>query len=121
MDFSKNNCNLFYKFYTYVLAKYYGIGEKVITDKDRLLAYLNINWQYLEIPSDGTTIANTIFVGQVVSSTTIIEPDKVSKFYQNDQDAYNNGVGKDEIYYLSLDNTYGLPYGTPKKLVEDVT
>jgi alanyl-tRNA synthetase len=37
-----------------------------------------------------------------------------------DQEAFDNGVEKNQIYYLSQNNTYGSPYGTPKLLVEDV-
>lgn len=120
MNFCNNNCGLFYKFYNYTLAKQYGIGKGSLSYKDYLFAYLNIHWQFLPSDTTGTTGVNTEFVG-TITNTTLVLPTVVSElFYENDQAAYDDGVPINSIYYLSKDNTYGLPFGTPKKLVEDV-
>lgn len=120
MDFSKTNCNFAYRFYNYTLNKYYGMGKADLTYKDRLYMFLNIHWQFLPSDTVGTTGINTEFVG-TITNTSIVLPTVVSTlFYENDQAAYDGGIEINSIYYLSKDNTYGMPFGTPKKLVEDV-
>lgn len=122
MDFSRNNCKAFDGLYTYILSKKYGIGNGELKFKDLLLSYLNINWIYLpNLTSDENTVFNSIFVGQLVSTTTILPvPTNATKYYINDQAAFDDGVPKDAVYFLAQNNTYGSPFGTPKKLVEDV-
>lgn len=120
MKFSATNCNFFYRFYNYVLNKYYGIGKGSLSYKDRLFAYLNIHWEYLDYAAQSTDISTT-FVGEIIASTQVIPKPTSTKFYENDQAAFDDGVSKNDIYYLSQNNTYGLPFGTPKKLVEDVS
>lgn len=120
MEFCNLNCGFFTRFYTYTLAKYYGIGKGSLSYKDRLFAYLNMNSHFLDV-AVGDVEQNTEFIGAVVPLTTVLPTITPDRFYDNDQDAYDNGVQKNDIYYLSDTNTYGLPYGTPKKLVEDVT
>ena len=120
MEFCNLNCGFFSRFYNYTLAKYYGIGKGVLTYKDMLFAYLNINSHYLDAVV-GDVEQNTEFIGAIVPLTTVLPTVTPDRFYGNDQEAYTAGVQKNDIYYLSAENTYGLPYGTPKKLVEDVT
>jgi len=121
MEFCKENCGFNYRFYNYALAKYYGIGKGELSYRDLLFGFLNVNWEFLPSDTVGTTESNTVFVGQILLSSTIVPiPEDPTKFYENDQAAFDDGVAKNAIYYLSQNNTYGSPFGTPKKLVEDV-
>lgn len=120
MKFCDYNCNFFYRFYNYTLNKFYGIGNSTINYRDLLYAYLNIHWQYLPASAGGSANITTEFVGSIVSNTSVLPTATPALFFENDQAAFDGGVAKNDIYYLSQDNTYGLPFGTPKKLVEDV-
>lgn len=120
MDFSKTNCKLMYSFYNYTKSKYLGIGNGKLSYKELLLATINMNNQYLPSTSTGNANTTVIFIGVINQNNTLIPGQVTELFYRNDQHAFDSGVPKDSVYYLSLDNTYGSPFGTPKKLVEDV-
>lgn len=120
MDFCKKNCNVFQKFYNYTLAKGYGVGTAQLGWKDYLYSYLNSNFGYFE-PQTGSTDMSTEFIGVILENNVLIPGAIASQYYINDQDAFNHGVQKLDFYLLALNNTYGSPYGTPKRLVEDVT
>jgi len=114
-------CSVLSKFYNHTLAKYFGIGKSDLSWRDLLISYMYMNNRFLSIP-DSYVEPNTKFIGVILADNTLIpgETSATPKFYINDQDAYDNGIKKNEIYYLDINNTYGSPYGTPKKLVEDV-
>lgn len=120
MNFSNLNCNFFRRFYNAGLSKYLGLGNTVLSYRDLLMAYLNINSTYITSTDTTTTITTTNFVGVVTPGGEITTTPVSIAFYYNDQDAFDNGVAINDDYYLSADNTYGLPFGTRKKLVEDV-
>ncbi len=117
----KSKCKLFNQQYKYVLSRYLGIGQKDIDWSELLHSYLLLNNSFF--PQEVTEIfsVTTRYVGIVTSDGTLLPGETtVIKFFINDQEAFDNGVQKDKIYYLSENNTYGLPYGSPKLLVEDV-
>ena len=119
MNFSALNCNLFNKFYSYVLNKKYGIGNGKISYKDLLFSYLNVNSNFLSI-DEGDVSLTAQFIGVITQDNQLLPPNIAHGYYINDQDAFDSGIPKNSMYFLSQDNTYGMPFGTPKKLVEDV-
>lgn len=117
----KSKCSLFYKQYKYVLSKYLGIGQKQLDWSDMLYSYLLLNNSFFPEEISGTPSVTTQYIGIITDDGTLLPGETtVVKFFINDQAAYDGGVEIGQIYYLSIDNTYGMPYGTPKKLVEDV-
>jgi hypothetical protein len=123
MNFSldKSKCSYFLKHYKYVLTKYLGIGNCLLNYTDLLYSYTLLNSSFLPAETQPITNVTTKFIGIVTSDGTLLPGETtVVKFYINDQAAFDDGVEVGQIYYLSLDNTYGMPYGMPKKLVEDV-
>lgn len=124
MNFSldKSKCSYFLKHYKYVLTKYLGIGNCLLNYTDLLYSYTLLNSSFLPAEVQPvTSVTTTKFIGIVTSDGTLLAGETtVVEFYINDQEAFDNGVEKNKIYYLSQDNTYGLPYGSPKLLVEDV-
>lgn len=117
----KSKCKLFNQQYKYVLSKYLGIGQKDIDWSELLHSYLLLNNSFFPQSITGSPSVTTQYIGIVTSDGTLLPGETtVAKFFINDQEAFDNGVEKGQIYYLSLDNTYGSPYGTPKLLVEDV-
>ena len=116
-----SNCKIFYKSYKHALQKYLGIGECVLSFKDRLYQFYLLNESYAPATTEVQTSVTTQFIGTVTSDGTLLPGQTTpALFFINDQDAFDNGVEKNQIYYLSQNNTYGSPFGTPKKLVEDV-
>ena len=121
LTLDKSKCSYFYKHYKYILSKYFGIGHCELSWKDLIYSYTLINYAFLPEEVSGITNVTTQYIGIVTSDGTMLPGETtVAKFYINDQAAFDDGVEVGDIYYLSLDNTYGLPYGMPKKLVEDV-
>lgn len=123
MNFSldKSKCSFFNKQYNYVLSKYFGIGNCDLSWKEWLYSYTLINNAFLPAEVLPYTNVTTKYIGIVTDDGTLLPGETtVAKFYINDQAAFDDGVDVGQIYYLSIDNTYGMPYGTPKKLVEDV-
>ena len=121
LSLDKSKCGWFYRFYQYVLTRFFGIGCTKVKWEDFLYSYVMINHAFLPSSTTTTPSVTTQFIGIVTSDGTLLPGETtVAKFYMNDQAAFDDGVEIGQIYYLSLDNTYGMPYGTPKKLVEDV-
>lgn len=114
---SSFKCTLFYKFYKYVLQRYYGVGSTKLTEKDYLLSYLILNERFMPLkeckeknPLTFVGIMAPIFCGAVA--------EKPKYYFDNDQEALTNGLIVGESYYLKQTNTYGLPAGILKEVSE---
>ena len=103
------------KLYKNVLRETYGIGQTKMSYKDYLLSMLFTNECYVEETSSSTTSTQARFVGIVNSDFSL---SSYIGFFDNDDHAMAFGVPVGGDYYLSQQNTYGMPFGMRKKVSE---
>lgn len=108
------------RFYYKSLNEGFGIGKNPVTQKDYILSYLGQNENYLNYGSQNFDSKNLIrrFVG-ILNTNGTVTAGQMTKYFDNDQKAYQAGLVKGDCYYLSQTNTYGLPMGIPKIITED--
>jgi hypothetical protein len=97
-----------------MLSEYVGIGKTKLSYKDMIMAYSYKNKTYFSEP-DIMSNNNICFLG--ILDTTPVNGQNI-RFYDNDEQAFGDGIQYLRDYYLSNTNTYGLPFGTKKKQVE---
>lgn len=113
MDF-KWICDILKNLYKYGLSRFVGIGKAELSYRDMLTAYVYKHQHYLQ-PINPQLDNEVLFIG--ILDTTPINGQN-TRFYDNDEQAFGDGVAYLVDYYLSNTNTYGLPFGTKKKQVE---
>lgn len=102
-----------------------GIGQSKTKEKDYLKAYLEVHLNYKEMYENnkckkkefGTNPLN--FVGIMAPIFCGAVAEKAKLYFKNDDDARMNGLIVGDEYYLSQDNTLGLPAGILKVIQED--
>jgi hypothetical protein len=97
-----------------LLKEAHGIGKTKMTYKDYLSSLMATNYCYVKRTSEESN-PNKQFVGIVNSDFTISSS---IGFYDNDDHAMAFGVPIGGDYYLSRQNTYGMPFGIRKKVSE---
>jgi hypothetical protein len=118
VSFTNNfKCTLFYKFYKYVIQRFYGVGQTKLTEKDYLLSYLIVNERFMPI-KDCKEQNPLTFVGIMAPIYCGAVAEKPKYYFDNDEEALQKGLIVGETYYLTQENTYGLPAGILKEVSE---
>lgn len=98
-----------------LLKEVHGIGNTKMTYKDYLSSLMATNYCYIKPEVSGQSNTTSKFVGIVNSDSTI---SSAIGFYDNDDHAMSFGVPVGGDYYLSKQNSYGMPFGMRKKVSE---
>lgn len=98
-----------------VLKDQYGIGKTNLTYKDYLSSLMATNHCYVQAKVSKIPNTPPTFVGIVNSDFSLSSS---IGYYDNDDHAMAFGVPVGGDYYLSRQNSYGMPFGIRKKVSE---